>query len=87
MTWDVLLPFLEDDCGPCHFGGAAATSFSYAYASDHVGGSYSCSTSTVAECFIERILDGTMQPPNSGTKVQRETVEAIEAWIDEGLQP
>ncbi len=86
MTWDVLLPFLEDDCGPCHFGGAA-TSFSYAYASGGVGGSYYCSTLTVAECFIERILDTTMPPPTSGIKVQSETVDAIEAWIDGGLQP
>ena len=86
MTWDTLKPFLEDDCGPCHFGGNATT-FNYSYSSGGVGGSYYCATLSVAECFIERILDGTMPPPNSGIKVQSETVDAIEAWIEGGLLP
>lgn len=79
MNWSLLFPFLEAECGGCHLEGGYAPLFTAEYGQANA---YSCPNSTVAECMLIRVNDGTM-PPN-GDKVSVELIEAVETWIADG---
>lgn len=97
VTWTAdVQPILQNRCGPCHAGGRSGGHNGATSYADTQADSYYCQGKKKGDCFVVRVLDGSMpqgarctgdpatDAGNDRCLTQAE-IDVLQAWADGGL--